>query len=132
MACPLCAILWRMLTWCSRKQVTLKARQIPGQLNVVAGKLSRLGQTIQTVVSPLTGFPINMQQVASTSDRPFATRLNNKLTPLAWALDALSLPWEDLDPYGFPPVAILGKLVPKLQDCPCSCSIRPLTGTCQT
>ena len=44
----LCALLWRMLTWCSRKQVTLKARHIPGQLNVVADKLSRLGQTIQT------------------------------------------------------------------------------------
>ena len=29
-----------------RKQVTLKARHIPGQLNVVADKLSRLGQTI--------------------------------------------------------------------------------------
>ena len=45
---PLCALLWRILTWCARKQVTLKARHIPGQQNVVADKLSRLGQTIQT------------------------------------------------------------------------------------
>ena len=45
---PLCALLWRILTWCTRKQVILKARDIPGQLNVVADKLSRLGQTIQT------------------------------------------------------------------------------------
>ena len=45
---PLCALLWRNLTWCTRNQVTLKARHIPGQLNVVADKLSRLGQTIQT------------------------------------------------------------------------------------
>ena len=30
------------------KQVTLKARHIPVQLNVIADKLSRLGQTIQT------------------------------------------------------------------------------------
>ena len=45
---PLCAILWRILTWCTRNQVTLKARHIPGQLNVVADKLSRLGLTIQT------------------------------------------------------------------------------------
>ena len=44
---PLCALLWRILTWCTRKPVTLKARHIPGQLNVVADKLSRLGQTIQ-------------------------------------------------------------------------------------
>ena len=45
---PLCALLWRILTWCTRNQVTLKARHIPGRLNMVADKLSRLGQTIQT------------------------------------------------------------------------------------
>ena len=45
---PLCALLWRILTWCSRKQAILKARHIPGWLNVVADKLSQLGQTIQT------------------------------------------------------------------------------------
>ena len=44
----LCALFWRILTWCTRNQVTLKARHIPGRLNVVADKLSRLGQTIQT------------------------------------------------------------------------------------
>ena len=45
---PLCALLSRILTWCTSKQVTLKARHIPGWLNVVADMLSRLGQTIQT------------------------------------------------------------------------------------
>ena len=44
----LCALLWRILTWCSRIQVTLKALDIPGRLNVVANKLYRLGQIIQT------------------------------------------------------------------------------------
>ena len=39
----LCALLWRILSWCTRKQVTLKARHIPGRLNVIADKLSRLG-----------------------------------------------------------------------------------------
>ena len=40
---PLCALLWRTATWCSRKQVTLKARHIPGWLNVVAifGKVEK-------------------------------------------------------------------------------------------
>ena len=44
----LCALLWRILSWCTRQLVTLRARHIPGRLNVVADKLSRLGQTIQT------------------------------------------------------------------------------------
>ena len=40
--------------------------------------------------------------------------------PQAWAVDALSLSWEDLDPYAFPPAAILSKVVEKLQDYPCN------------
>ena len=68
---PLCALLWRILTWCTRKQVTLKAQHIPGRLNVVADKLSRLGQTIQTEWSLLPEvFPSYMQQVAPASNRP--------------------------------------------------------------
>ena len=43
----LCSLLWRILSWCTRKQVTLKAHHIPGWLNVIADKLSRLGHTIQ-------------------------------------------------------------------------------------
>ena len=37
---------------------------------------------------------------------------------LAWAVDALSVPWEDLEPYGFLPVAILGKMVAKIKGLP--------------
>ena len=116
---PLCALLWRILTWCTRKQVTLKARHIPGWLNVVADKLSRLGQTIQTEWSLL---PEVFQAICSRWHRHqvdlFATRFT-VLDPLATAVDALSLPWEDLEAYAFPPAAILGKVVEKLQDTPC-------------
>ena len=38
---------------------------------------------------------------------------------LASVVYALGLPWEYLDPYAFPPVAILGKVVAKLKDYPC-------------
>ena len=120
----LCALLWRILSWCTRQQVTLRACHIPGRLNVIADKLSRLGQTIQTEWSL---HPAVFQAVCSRWHQPkvdlFATRFNNKLPqfvspvpdPQAWAVDALSLSWEDLDPYAFPPAAILGKVVEKLQ-----------------
>ena len=111
---PLCALLWRILTWCSQRQVTLKARHIPGHLNVIADKLSRLNQTIQTEWSLL---PDIFQDLCRKWHRPqidlFATRFNNKLplfvSPVpdtrAAAVDALTLPWEDLDAYAFPPTA---------------------------
>ena len=77
---PLCALLWRILTWCSQRQVTLKARHIPGRLNVIADKLSRMGQTIQTEWSLL---PEIFQKLCSKWHRPqidlFATRFNHKL-----------------------------------------------------
>ena len=107
--------VWRILTWCSQRQVTLKARHIPGHLNVIADKLSRLGQTIQTEWSLL---PKIFQRICNRWHRPqidlFATRFNHKLPrfvspvpdPLAVAVDALTLPWEDLDAYAFPPTAI--------------------------
>ena len=123
----LCALLWRILSWCTRKQVTLRAHHIPGRLNVIADKLSRLGQTIQTEWSL---HPEVFKAICSQWHQPlvdlFATRFNNKLPqfvslvpdPQAWAVDALSLSWENLDPYAFPPAATLGKVagLPLQQD----------------
>ena len=79
-----------------------KARHIPGRLNVVADKLSRLGQTIQTEWFLL---PEVFYSICSRWHRPkidlFATRFNNELAlyvspvpdPLATAVDVLSRPW---------------------------------------
>ena len=117
---PFCALLWKILTWCTRNQVTLKARHIPGWLIVVADKLSRLGQTIQTEWSLL---PEVFRTICGRWHRPkihlFATRFNNKLPLFVSPVPALSLPWKDLDVYAFPPAAILGKVVEKFRDSPC-------------
>ena len=97
---PLCALLWRNLTLCTGKQVTLRARHIPGRLNVVADKLSRLGQTIHSEWSLL---PEVFQALCSKWHQPqidlFATRFNHKLNlfvspvtdPMATTVDALSI-----------------------------------------
>ena len=57
----------------------------------------------------------------------FATRFNHKLPkfvspvpdPIAWAVEALSLPLEDLDVYIFPPVSLLGHIISKVMDQGC-------------
>ena len=76
---PLCTLLWRIMTWRTRYQVNLKARHIPGCLNVIADKLSRLGQTIQMEWSRnLEVF----QAICNWWHRPqvdlFTTRFNNR------------------------------------------------------
>ena len=63
----LCALLWRILSWCTRKLVTLKARHIPGRLNMMADKPSRLVQTIQRVVPSPRSVPSYMLPVAPAS-----------------------------------------------------------------
>ena len=35
----ICAVLWKIMTWCHHYQITLKAGHIPGCLNVMSGQL---------------------------------------------------------------------------------------------
>ena len=89
-------------------------------------------QTIQArtdhpdrVVSPSRGLPDIMQQAAPAQNGPICHEVQQVISvspvpdPLASAVDALILPWEDLDTYAFPSTAILDRVVEKLQDCPC-------------
>ena len=75
----LCALLWRILTWCTKNQVALKARHIPGWLNVVADKLARLGQT---VVLPSSSVQNTMQQMAPTSNRSLCNQIQQQGPPV--------------------------------------------------
>ena len=121
----LCALLWRLLMWYNQRQIVLRARHIPGHLNVIADKLSRHGQVIQTEWSLLQEV---FDQICRRWHKPevdlFATKFNHKLprfvSPvpdlLAWKVDALSVPWRNLDTYAFPPMSLLGKVVSKLMD----------------
>ena len=121
----LCALLWRLLCWCNLRQVVLKARHIPGRLNVIADKLSRQGQVIQTEWSPHQEvFNLLVQTWHLPQVDMFATKYNHKLPqyvspvpdPNAWTVDALTVSWENMDMYAFPPVSLLGKVVSKLAD----------------
>ena len=124
----LCALLWRLLSWCHPRRIVLRARHIPGHLNVIADKLSRHNQVTQTEWS-LSQEVFNLlcsRWVQSQVDL-FATRFNHKLPkfvslvpdPTAWAVVALSLPWENLDVYAFRPVSLLNQVLSKVMDQGC-------------
>ena len=76
----LCALLWRLLSWCHPRKIILRARHIPGCLNVIADKLSRHHQVIQTEWC-LSQQVFNL--LCSKWARPqidlFATRFNHRL-----------------------------------------------------
>ena len=91
----LCALLWRLLSWCHPRGIGLRARHIPGRLNVIADKLSRHNQVIQIEWSlSQQGFNLLCSRWARPHVDLFATRFNHKLVPdpTDWAVDALSLP----------------------------------------
>ena len=132
----LCALLWRLLSWCHPRGISFRARHISGWLNVIADKLSRHNQLIQTEWS-LSQHVFNL--LCSKWTQPqldlFATRFNHKLSKFvspvldltAWAVDAMNLSWRNLDAYTFPPVPLPSQVVSKLVDqgCPRMILIAP-------
>ena len=74
----LCALLWRLLSWCSLREVCLRARHIPGRLNVIADKLSRHRQVIQTQWS----LHPDLSQVAPSQTGPVCDKVQLQATPV--------------------------------------------------
>ena len=122
----MCALLWKIMTWCHRYHITLKARHIPGCLNVTADLLSRLNQ-VQSREWSL--HPQVLKQICQKWFTPhvdlFATHLNHKLPlyvspvpdPSAWDINALNLNWSGLTAYASPPTALLHRVIQKIRHC---------------
>ena len=124
----MCALLWKIMTWCHHYHITLKARHIPGCLNVMADLLSRSNQVQSTEWSL---HPQVFKQICRKWFTPhvdlFATHLNHKLPlyvspipdPRAWNIDALNINWTNLTAYAYPPTALLHKVIQKIKQCHC-------------
>ena len=124
----MCALLWKIMTWCHHYHITLKARHIPGCLNVMADLLSRSNQVQSTEWSL---HPQVFKQICQKWFTPhvdlFATHLNHKLplyvSPIpdlrAWDIDALNIDWTNLMAYAYPPTALLHKVIQKIKQCHC-------------
>ena len=124
----MCALLWKIMTWCHHYHITLKARHIPGCLNVMADLLSRSNQLQSTEWSL---HPQVFKQICQKWFTPhvdlFATHLNHKLPlyvspipdPRAWDIDALNINWTNLTAYAYPPTALLHKVIQKIRQCHC-------------
>ena len=116
------------MTWCHHYRITLKARHIPGCLNVMADLLSRSNQVQSTEWSL---HPQVFKQICQRWFTPhvdlFATYVNHKLPlyvspipdPKAWDIDALNINWTGLTAYAYPPMALLHRVIQKIRQCNC-------------
>ena len=124
----LCQHTVQLLNWCHHRRITLRARHIPGSLNVIADGLSRRGQILPTE------WALNPQifkAICRITSTPlvdlFATKYNHKLanyvSPVpdnqAWGIDALSMSWSGMWGYAYPPTPIISQVLNKISSDQC-------------
>ena len=112
-----------VLILCSQFQIRLVVRHIPGRLNVLADSLSR---SLAPVNTEWELHQAVFQSIVLHWGNPnidlFATSLNFKMTtfvspvpdPRAYAVDAMSLSWEGMFAYAFPPFRFLAPVLHKI------------------
>ena len=124
----LCVEVWGILNMCLQNNIQLLVKHIPGKFNTLADRLSRidkpvttewsLNQEIANAVIQLMGFP--------TIDL-FATRLNHRLplyvSPIpdqkALSVDALTMDWNRIHAYAFPPFHLIPAVISKVRSSQC-------------
>ena len=118
----LCLVV-ELFMWLQAQNIVVRARHIPGCLNVIADHLSHPNQPITTewslnpeIVSRILGFGgtpvVDMFATVSYSSLPqFMSPIPE---PRALAVDALSQDWQGRSMYMFPPFPLLSKVIQKL------------------
>ena len=121
-----------LLLWCQSQDIIVSVRHLPGRLNVLADRLSRSSRPL--VAEWTLSRPV-LSQVFHHMDTPtldlFATRWNNRLPlyvspvldPAAFAVDAMSLDWDSLFGYAFPPFTLIPVVLRKIRSSASCCII---------
>ena len=124
----MCLLVWRIMAYCNPRNILIRARHIQGCLNVISDSLSRKDKIIQTEWSL---HPQIFSLICKVWHTPmvdmFATNLNHKLpiyvSPVpdanAMNIDALNISWEGLDGYALCPVALIPKVIQKMNTYRC-------------
>ena len=113
-----------LFLWLETQNIIVRARHIPGCLNVIADHLSRPNQPILTDWSLHPKIVKRIFRVWGTPEVDmFSTLLNSHLPrfmspipePRALAVDALFQDWQGRSMYMFPPFPLLNKVIQKLR-----------------
>ena len=114
---------WNVLTLCLAHNIQLLVKHIPGRFDTLADRMSRVDKPISTEWS------LNQEianKIFQIMDFPlidlFATRLNHRLpfyvSPIpdqkALSLDALTMDWNHIHAYAFPPFHLIPAVINKV------------------
>ena len=113
-----------LFLWFQTQDTTLRARHIPGCLNVIADRLSRPNQPIMTewslhpevvnLIFRLWGTPV-VDRFATVHNTHLPQFMALVPEPRALTIDALSQNWQGRSMYMFPPFLLLNKVIQKLR-----------------
>jgi hypothetical protein len=124
----LCAHAIKLIKWCLVRQIVLTAIHIPGLTNIHADSLSRGKSTSPTewILAPQIAQTIFSRLYLPVVDL-FATFRNKQLPVFcsrirdnrALCIDALSMDWNGLTAYAFPPISLIHRVIQKItsEDC---------------
>ena len=113
-----------LFLWFQTQDITLRARHIPGCLNVIADRLSRPNQPIMTewslhpevvnLIFRLWGTPV-VDRFATVHNTHLPQFMALVPEPRERTIDALSQDWQGRSMYMFPPFLLLNKVIQKLR-----------------
>ena len=109
--------------WCLERKLWVSATHLPGSLNVDADEQSRLihentewmlNKTVFQALVDMWGVP-EIDLFASRLNHQVAAYVAWKPDPEAVAIDSLSLQWDYLLLYAFPPFSLIGRVLRKIE-----------------
>jgi len=123
----LCFLTWKLYMWLLDRNLSVRAVHLAGKANTLADALSR-GKCIPTEWSLR---PQTVRDIFSLLGTPmidlFASNLNHQLPvyysrswdPMAAGHDALSLNWDGMFAYAFPPISLVLRVLQKMRSHRC-------------
>ena len=116
--------VWNVLNLCLAHNIQLLAKHIPGRFNTLADRMSRIDKPISTEWSLNQEIANKIFQIMDfPSIDLFATRLNHRLpfyvSPIpdqkALSIDALTMDWNRIQAYAFPPFHLIPAVINKIR-----------------
>ena len=124
----LCLEVWKILNLCFQNKIQLLVKHLQGKFNTLADRLSKVNKPISTewcLNQEVANAIFHMTQFPNKD--LFATRLNHRfplyVSPIpdqkALSIDALSMNWNRIHAYAFPPFHLISALINKIRVSQC-------------